>query len=241
MYHSVYFDNFNSYSDWHLVPDTRPVIEQPDVKNILVSVPGGQGVIDLSESLTNYPLYDTRTGQLKFNVLNDCENWEAIYQKISNNLHGKYGTLRLEDDPTWYYQGRFKVGWESPNDGTWSKVNIDYELDPFKYSTELTTMSVTSTANGTKSITIKPTSLCMPTIIRINVPTMSASSLTFTMNNPELNLTYADFSETIGISGNSYLYGLPLSNMSGNNSCILRVKTTGSATTFTINYRKQAL
>lgn len=231
----------NSFSDWHLVPDGRPIIAQPETKTSFVDIPGGQGVIDLSEALTNYPLYKTRTGQINFNVLNDYESWESLYQKIANTLHGKVTTLRLEDDPDWYYQGRFKVAWSSPNDGTWSKVSIDYELDPFKYSTELTTISVTSTANGNKNTTIKPLPISMPTIIRINIPTMNATSIVFSINNPELDITYSDFTETVGIAGDHYLYGLPLSNMSGNNSCIFRAKTNGSATTFTINYRKQAL
>lgn len=241
MYHSVYFGNMNSFSDWHLVPEGRPVIAQPEHKSSIVEIPGGQGVIDLSEALTNYPLYKNRTGSLEFNVLNGYESWESLYQRIANALHGKKTTMRLEDDPDWYYEGRFKVQWSSQNDGTWSKVTIEYDLDPFKYSTELTTVSVAGSTNGTKNTTIKPLPLTMPVVAFVNIPTMSASSIVFSINNPELDITYSDFTETVGISGDSYLYGLPISNMSGDNTCTLRSKTNGNATSFTINYRKQVL
>lgn len=241
MYHSVYFGNMNTYSDWHLVPDSRPVIAQPELKTSMVDIPGGQGNLDLSEALTNYPLYGNRTGTLNFNVLNGYGDWKDRHQEIANYIHGKELTMSLEDDPDWYYTGRFSFGWESPNDGTWSKVSIDYDLDPFKTSSDIYTVSETSTANDSKTITIPFDGISMPVVAFITIPSMSATSLTFSVDNPELQLAFDDYSETIGIAGTSFLYTLPISNMSGDNNCRLRVTTNGVATAFSINYRKAAL
>lgn len=241
MYHSVYFGNMNSFSDWHLVPDSRPVIVQPEPKVTTVDIPGGQGILDLSEVLTNYPLYGNRSGSLSFNVLNGYGDWKDRHQEIANYIHGKNLTMSLEDDPDWYYEGRFKFAWESPNDGTWSRVTIDYDLDPFKYSSDIYTTSVTTGNNATKEVTIPFNGTSMPVIAFINVPTMNATSLIFSLSNPELKIGYDDYSEEVGIAGTTFLYTLPLSNMSGSNTNKIKVKANGNSTTFTINYRKAAL
>lgn len=132
MYHSVTIGSMNTYTDWHLVPDGRPVIAMPEVRKNYVEVPGMSGSLDLSESLTGYPLYEKREGELKFHVLNGY-NWIDIYSKIAAYLHGKKHKMVLEDDPNWYYEGRFHiVEWISNNDGTWSDITIGYNLDPYK-------------------------------------------------------------------------------------------------------------
>lgn len=241
MYHSVYFGNMNTFSDWHLVPDSRPVIIQPETKVNTVDIPGGQGLLDLSEVLTNYPLYSNRSGSLSFNVLNGYGDWKDRHQEIANYIHGKNLTMVLEDDPDWYYEGRFKFSWESPNDGTWSKVTIDYDLDPFKYSADIYSTSETSISNDYSIISIPFDGISMPVVPFVTINTMSATELTFSIENPELNINFDDYSESISVEGTTFLYTLPLSNMSGNNVCRFKITTSGAATAFTISYRKAAL
>ena len=132
MYHSVTIGSMNTFSDWHLVPDSRPVIALPETKTVTVDIPGSNGILDLSESLTHYPLYNNRSGTLTFHVLNDYTPWDVLYHRIANYLHGRRRTLVLEDDPMYYYIGRYAIEWTSNNDGTWSDVAINYELDPYK-------------------------------------------------------------------------------------------------------------
>lgn len=151
MYHSVRFScedpwqsdltqrnpeyNRDSYDDWHLIPTTRPVINPPPFRSNYISIPGGNGVIDLSEVLAGEPLYDNRTGSMEFAVENGHEDWTSIYHNILNWLHGRYMKCELEDDPGFYYQGRFSINnWKS--DKAYSIITIDYNLDPFKYSTQ---------------------------------------------------------------------------------------------------------
>ena len=43
--------------DWRLVPASRPVFNPPAQKVKTLEIPGGDGVIDLSQSLTGYPVY----------------------------------------------------------------------------------------------------------------------------------------------------------------------------------------
>lgn len=133
MYHSIYFGDKNSFDDWHLVPVSRPVFQPPGVKTKFIDLPGSDGSIDLTETVTGYPLYDNRSGSLDFYVMNGFDEWHQIYSDISDYLHGQVLKVVLEDDPEYYYEGRFSVNqWKSNKD--YSQISIDYNVNPYKWS-----------------------------------------------------------------------------------------------------------
>lgn len=135
MYHSVTFGEKNTYDDWRLVPSSRPLFNPPSQKVTTLDIPGGDGLIDLSEALTGYPVYQNRTGSIEFIVLNDFRPWEVAYSDIMNYLHGRTMRAILEDDPNYFYEGRFTVNkWASQKD--WSRITIDYDVGPYKWSLE---------------------------------------------------------------------------------------------------------
>lgn len=145
----------NTWKDWGLIPSSRPTIvtAQPTIN--MVKVPGRTDMIDLTEYLRGRPLYGNRTGSLDFYVTNGYDTiipdykslqhnnslypknaqqtWMQIRQSITNALHGKKIKMVLEDDPKYYYEGRFQFNsWKS--DAAHSRVVIDYQLGPYKYS-----------------------------------------------------------------------------------------------------------
>lgn len=136
----------NTWDDWHVLPTERPVFAPPEVKTNYIDVPGGHGALDLTEALTKYPTYKNRTGSFTFYVMNDYikdgkivyesnvqGRWAERYSEVMEFLHGKQLYAVLDDDPDWFYQGRFMVeGWE-PGD-TWSRLKIKYEVNPFKWN-----------------------------------------------------------------------------------------------------------
>ena len=144
MYHSITFGDGtldskgkftgkNTWEDWHLIPSSRPTVAQAGVSTVFVDIPGRKdGPIDLSEYLTGEVVYTARSGSFEFYVDNDHEYWEVIRSKIVAYLHGKRMKMCLEDDPGYYYEGRFSVPeWKSE---PWnSKVVINYALGPYKY------------------------------------------------------------------------------------------------------------
>jgi hypothetical protein len=107
-----------------------------------VDIPGGDGVIDLSQALTGYPIYQNRTGSFEFIVPNGFEPWEAgeiekkpwysVYSDIMDYLHGQSMRAILEDEPEYFYEGRFTVNsWKSSKD--WSRITINYDVGPYKW------------------------------------------------------------------------------------------------------------
>lgn len=141
MYHSITFGDKNTWDDWHLVPSSRPVFDPPAPKEKYLDIPGGDGAIDLSESLTGYPVYQNRTGSLEFIVMNDYWQWQEAYSAICDYLHGQSMRAVMEDDPAYYYEGRFKVSkWKS--DKYYSTITIDYNVSPYKKRTEPAVISL---------------------------------------------------------------------------------------------------
>ena len=137
MYHSITIGDKNTWDDFHLVATNRPSVSPPSVRTKYVEIPGGNGSLDLSTSLTGDVLYDNREGSWDFTVVNSMygvadENWEITYHRLLNYLHGQRLKVILEDDPAYYYWGRLSVDqWQS--DKNYSKVTINYNLEPFKY------------------------------------------------------------------------------------------------------------
>lgn len=138
MYHSIIFGDKNTWADWYLFPSSRPLFNPPSPKTKFIDIPGADGQLDLSEVLTGDVAFSNRTGTIEFIVDNGqlsdykAENWIHLYSEIMEYLHGKYLRAFLEDEPEFYYEGRFTVNqWKS--DPHNSKIVIEYNVAPYKY------------------------------------------------------------------------------------------------------------
>lgn len=131
MYHSITIGDKNTWDDWHLIPATRPLFNPPTVKENMVNIPGGDGVLDLTASLAGRPTYNNRTGSWTFYVQNGFKDWSVLYSEIMVYLHGQTFKAILEDDPAYFYEGRFSVNqWKSDKD--YSQIVINYNVGPYK-------------------------------------------------------------------------------------------------------------
>lgn len=132
----------NTWEDWGLIPSSRPTLPHPQQKTNVVDIPNQNGALDLSWSVNPYPVFGTRDGSFEFiynPVFQKLENrfkpWLVLYSEISEFLHGRKLRMVLEDDPSYYYEGRFWVeSWNSNTDGSGSTITIGYSVEPFKMS-----------------------------------------------------------------------------------------------------------
>lgn len=127
----------NSWTDWRLIPSSRPVIAQASYVEKYIDVPGRDGQYDLTDWLLgNRPSYTNRQGNLEFYVDNNkseipYKTWEALRTDIANFLNGTLIKMVLADDPEFYYQGRCRLSdWKS--EANRSRVVIEYRLEPYK-------------------------------------------------------------------------------------------------------------
>lgn len=154
--HKINFDDTNigagktrhTSLDWFMAPTERPSIEKAAVKENYIEIPGINGGLDLTESLTGFPLYNYIEGSFEFNILNDRKlpilnsngekigekeiSWEVLNRDIRCFLNGKRRFMMLEDDPGWYYEGRFTVEKYDSSEPSNSKITISYKVYPYK-------------------------------------------------------------------------------------------------------------
>lgn len=133
MYHSLIIGDRNTYDDFGLIPTTRLVINPPEPNLSYLEIPGGNGVIDLSETLTGMISYSNRTGNLEF-LISGAKNWSELFSELMGYLHGRFMRVVLEDDSLYYYEGRLTLDtWKSNKNN--STITLSYNLAPFKYET----------------------------------------------------------------------------------------------------------
>lgn len=137
MYHSITFKPLdattpkNTWTDWHMIPSSRPLFNPPPVKTKYIDIPGADGDFDISTLLTGRPVYGNRTGSFEFILTKYDVSWVKTYSDIQAYLHGKHLRATLEDDPLYFYEGRFAVAqWDSAAD--YSRITINYNVLPFK-------------------------------------------------------------------------------------------------------------
>ena len=126
----------NTWTDWQLIPVSRPTINPPSVQNFYLTIPGRSGKIDFTDSILPSPAYDNREGSLDFIVDHDSKDyirWIITYNKISEFLHGQKLRMILSDEPDVYYEGRFSIN-EFKSNSDWSSIVIDYDVLPYKMS-----------------------------------------------------------------------------------------------------------
>ena len=131
MYHSVTFGEKNTWTDWGLIPSSRPVFVPPTAKEKFIDIPGKSGPMDLSTLYAGRTVFANRQGSLEFIVTDQTRDWEELYSEITEYLHGRKLRASLEDDPDYFYEGRFSVNaWKSQKD--FSRIVIDYNVGPYK-------------------------------------------------------------------------------------------------------------
>ena len=110
-------------------------LEPPEPKTYMIEIPGGNGKLDLTESLLGDTVYNNRKQEFTFNLI-DVENFEKMKTKISNLLHGKEFDYQLTMDPGYTYHGRFTVSGYSHkmySSGVLGSIKISIDANPFKY------------------------------------------------------------------------------------------------------------
>ena len=83
-------------------------LSPPEPKTYTVDIPGGDGVIDLTEGLTGDVAYNNREQEFTFAII-DVDNWERSKTMISNFIHGRLYDYKMTMDPEYTYHGRFTV------------------------------------------------------------------------------------------------------------------------------------
>lgn len=230
MPHSITFGDRNSFTDWHLAPVNNLYFVPPEPKTNFVDIPGANGSLDLSTALTRYPVFKNREGDLEFYVMpqfiTDENSGSALYSQIMFYLSKQIYHATLENDPTYYYNGRFWVSkWSADN--PFYTVTIHYNVDPYKYrqndiKADFPDVFKAKEVNGTLNFVedmhlytdTKPSS---PYIIT----SVTQDDMAVRFINPELGLDITKYYASGARTENQFI----ITNFSGTNDC--RFEVTG--------------
>lgn len=119
---------------------TRADIDAPAPKKYNVDVPGGQGVLDLTEYFGSVS-YDNRNLILTFTLPLIGNELLSAYSQILNALNGKYfDRIILDDDADYHYKGRAVV--RNLQKGKLSRVIVECDCLPFKFENTSTLLNL---------------------------------------------------------------------------------------------------
>ena len=129
---------------------TAKDLPAPKLQSQKVEIPGRNGSLDMSESLTGFPTYDNRT--LKFSFFGNGSR-DTVLGLIDTMLsyHGQYITVRVEDLEDWYYEGRAEVTYSDKYH--YVEFEVDIDAQPFRQAIEPKTYTHTNV--NSKTITLR--------------------------------------------------------------------------------------
>lgn len=95
----------HTWSDFGLVPTSCPYVVPPERKKYTVDIPGTNGIFDVSELFTGYPLFNNREGSWSFyitdsgNADDEKYNYYPILDDDSNKILDNKGNPILSSHP----------------------------------------------------------------------------------------------------------------------------------------------
>jgi len=156
----INFGDFHSYHDFSLILSQK-MIGTPSPKTESIDIPGGDGVLDLTEVFGEVR-YNNRNLSFEFSSIVPQAEFLDLFSRVQNALHGQKMRIVLDDDPAWYYTGRISVSeWKAEKNI--GKLTIDCDCEPYK--TKLSETVVTAAVNGPGTVILMNSKRSvMPTI-----------------------------------------------------------------------------
>lgn len=130
MLYGIDLDNYNTLDDWGLYIVNREETP-PEPKIYTVDIPGGNGVLDLTESLGDIS-YSNRQFTCLLRGKGHETSWSAKYKDIMEAIHGRRMKIIFLDDAGYYFRGRVAVtSWLCTQDR--AEMTLEMDCDPYKY------------------------------------------------------------------------------------------------------------
>jgi len=194
--HTVTFGTKNSFKDFGLILTSKD-IGLPEPKTEEVEVTGADGVIDLTEVLTDDIKYKQRKLQFTFTVIDAINNWSSVLSQVTNYIHGKKLRVLLDWDKNYYYEGRCKVNSFKTNKRL-ATIVIDCNADPYKLE-----------VNSTSSPWIWDTFSFIDGIIYLNTVTVTNQKTVNLLNRRKIVSPTFTTTANMSVVHNGVTYDLP--------------------------------
>lgn len=193
---TVTFGTKNSYRDFGLILTSKD-IGLPEPKTETVDLTGADGVIDLTEVLTDDIKYKQRKLQFTFTVIDPINAWSATLSEVTNYVHGRRLRILLDWDKNYYYEGRCKVNQFKTNKRL-ATIVVDAEVDPYKLE-----------VNSSSTPWIWDTFSFIDGIIYLNTVTVRGSATVNLLNRRKIVSPTFTTTANMKVNHNGVTYDLP--------------------------------
>lgn len=195
----IIFGSFDTTGKFIIAPYEIPM---PKVQTNYVSIPGRNGMLDLSESYGSVK-YSNRNFAITMYAVGD---YDVLVSELVNAVHGKSMNITFSKDSSFYYVARVDVSGIAKHDG-FCQITVSINAEPYKLKQSETTKSITG--NGTLTLT----NLAMPVVPSITATAAATLACTIggvaksfsvptgTTMLPELVLPAGNLAVTITTSG----------------------------------------
>lgn len=191
-------ESFHTGNDLDLVQETKE-ISNPSVQTYTVQVPGRDGLLNLTKSLTGRVCYNNRKIELVYIGTGNRSDLLNLKDRF-NSYHGQ--TIRIVDDdtPLYYYEGECDV--ECIVKSNYIKISIEVNALPFRYKTTV------SSFNGTVSSTERSRTIQNPGVPVVPIVTVTEETvMTFSGKSFTLSAgTYTDLDIILQTGGNTFTF-----------------------------------
>lgn len=140
----ISFGNIHSFYDLNLILSGSK-ISPAKPKTIYVDIPGGDGSVDLTESVGSVKYYDRDcTFTFSMNPLDDLSEqaWEEKKTEVSNALNGIwFEKIVLDKDDEYYFTGRCEVS-EFLSDKRLRQIVVSAKVKPYKLKQKARTVTL---------------------------------------------------------------------------------------------------
>ena len=151
-------DQLGLFLPEYAIPTPQPFL-------YLQAVEGRDGLVDLSNAFGRV-YYKNRDWTLDMKHFDPSTNWHTIASQVNGRFHGKKLTFIFDNDPNYYWLGRFTVGAYVSDQGE-GTLPIGISTQPYKY--KLNPTEKTFTVSG-------ETTINLPNADMWTCPTMQVSS-----------------------------------------------------------------
>lgn len=149
----VQLGDYHTLKDWGLyLVVGGTTVGEAEVDEHLVKVPGGDRLLNLTKALDGKVHYTQRKITITLKCVKPKKYWPNVQRTLENALQGQWLRCIFDDDPSWYWEGLWKVAPQSRD--RWENVFVitgtcnphkisltaeagaDWLWDPFNFETD---------------------------------------------------------------------------------------------------------
>ena len=143
--------------DLGLVMESKE-LGSPAVQTNTVEIPGRNGLLDMTETLTGEPTYYNR--ELSFKFIGDGSR-DSVLNLINTimSYHGQHITIVVDDYNDWFFEGRVEV--EYTDHYNYVEFELSVDAQPFRYAINPISINYSNVSNlelilNNRGVTIIP-------------------------------------------------------------------------------------